>query len=371
MIVEYPIEVPPAPRLIASNIAMTRASALRVAGAPVHPLYDTTLALLEAVRLPARASDADVHTARKQMKRIRAALRLLRPALGTAAYRSANRRVRDAAKLLAPTRDARSLISTVELLEKQSRSREADLYLHRLKRQLLTVRAASRARLMRRFSREGADLLLGAVALLRKMPARRREPFSAIKGLRHVYREGRRALKRVRRQPTSQSFHEWRKQTKYLANQATLVFLPYRLKVKGLRRRTEKLAQALGVRHDLDFALAKMSDTPTRRRLGPLPGRVAKNISKRRKKLTRRALVLGSRLYRQKPLKFAKRLERKFRRYCEPDTGRANAPSSLLRSRPRMVLAGEPQKPGQHEPGGECHGEDRPRRFSGKVAPAD
>jgi CHAD domain-containing protein len=293
---------------------MKPARALRVAGAPVHSLYDATLALLHAVRLPAHASDADVHEARKQMKRIRAALRLLRPALGAGAYRSANRRVRDAAKLLAPIRDAQSLLTTVEALKQRSRGgRGADLYLHRLKEQLLTARAASRARLTGRFSRESSSLLRGAAALLRKMPAKRREPLSAIQGLRRVYREGRRALKRVRRRPTDQAFHEWRKQTKYLANQATLVSLPYRLKVKGLKRRAEKLAQTLGARHDLDVALAKLQDTPTRRRLGPLPGGIAKSINKRRKKLARRAYVLGRRVYREKPLKFAKRLERNFR----------------------------------------------------------
>ena len=60
----------------------------------------------------------DVHKARKHCKKIRAVLKLFRRELGDA-YRPANARFREAARLLAPTRDADAMLDTLERLQKQ------------------------------------------------------------------------------------------------------------------------------------------------------------------------------------------------------------------------------------------------------------
>src|ERR1700733_5543943 len=48
----------------------------------------------------------DIHTARTTIKRIRAILRLIRPAIGAATFRKENQRLQETARLLAPMRDA-------------------------------------------------------------------------------------------------------------------------------------------------------------------------------------------------------------------------------------------------------------------------
>ena len=58
----------------------------------------------------------DVHTARKAMKRTRGLLRLVRGSIGEAAYRAENDALRDAARLLAPARDATAKIETFDAL---------------------------------------------------------------------------------------------------------------------------------------------------------------------------------------------------------------------------------------------------------------
>lgn len=63
----------------------------------IHTLQQHTLA------------DEPLHEARKQMKRTRAGLRLLRDALGETAYRRLNRSARDPARPLTPIRDAKVL----------------------------------------------------------------------------------------------------------------------------------------------------------------------------------------------------------------------------------------------------------------------
>src|SRR6201999_1445400 len=49
---------------------------------------------------------AAIHGARKDLKKLRAVLRLVREELGEKAYRTQNRRFRDAGRLLSDTRDA-------------------------------------------------------------------------------------------------------------------------------------------------------------------------------------------------------------------------------------------------------------------------
>src|SRR5215510_15173660 len=61
-------------------------------------------------------SDAAVHSARKQLKKARADLRLLRKALGPQRYAYENMAIRDVARPLTAVRDARVLMDTLERL---------------------------------------------------------------------------------------------------------------------------------------------------------------------------------------------------------------------------------------------------------------
>lgn len=80
---------------------------------PDLPLADAARTAVQAEldhameRLDGPLSDTDVHEIRKHGKRIRAVMRLLRPAMGRARTRRLSRPVRDGARHLAPLRDAR------------------------------------------------------------------------------------------------------------------------------------------------------------------------------------------------------------------------------------------------------------------------
>src|ERR1700689_2488845 len=66
-----------------------------------------------------RPSDVDVHGARKQIKKSRAALRLLRAALAGATYRREDAALRSAARALNAVRDARVLARTLDGLRRR------------------------------------------------------------------------------------------------------------------------------------------------------------------------------------------------------------------------------------------------------------
>src|SRR5215475_4270728 len=73
-------------------------------------------ALDEVTGTPKEPRDEAVHEARKAFKKIRAVLRLVRPAIGETAFREENTCFRDAARPLTEVRDAKILIETLDHL---------------------------------------------------------------------------------------------------------------------------------------------------------------------------------------------------------------------------------------------------------------
>jgi CHAD domain-containing protein len=71
-------------------------------------------------------SDEAVHSARKELKKARATLQLLRDALGDVVYKRENAALRDAARPLSEVRDAKVLLDTlVRLVERYGASARA------------------------------------------------------------------------------------------------------------------------------------------------------------------------------------------------------------------------------------------------------
>ncbi|MGH8670054.1 MAG: CHAD domain-containing protein, partial [Burkholderiales bacterium] len=73
---------------------------------------------LALLRRP-RFADRSVHEIRREIKRARAALRLLRDALGKEAYARENAALRDAGRRLSAVRDARVVQETLERVAKR------------------------------------------------------------------------------------------------------------------------------------------------------------------------------------------------------------------------------------------------------------
>ena len=63
-------------------------------------------------------SDEAVHDARRRVKKIRAVIRLVRPALDKTS-RAVDRELRDVSRLLAPVADGQGIIDTLDTLERR------------------------------------------------------------------------------------------------------------------------------------------------------------------------------------------------------------------------------------------------------------
>jgi CHAD domain-containing protein len=233
-------------------------------------------------------SDSDVHEARKSLKKARASLRLLRPALRPSDYRKENDRLRDAAQPLGRVRDAKLLPDTLRLLAHHCRKPVNALRV-KLKQE--------HARLAPRELAHSRRLLRKARTRLKHIHVEADNWKVVGPALRQVYRQGRRALAEAREQSTPEDFHEWRKQAKYL-RYALESLEPLRPPlIHTMADTAHDLTDCLGNDHDLTVLRLKTNNAE------PL----AALITRFQHELRRTALALGARLYEEKPGAFTHR----------------------------------------------------------------
>jgi CHAD domain-containing protein len=125
-------------------------------------------------------------------------------------------------------------------------------------------------------------------------------------GLTAGYRDGRRAMKQVRANPSPDNVHEWRKRAKDLWYQLRILQDAWPELLSETVSQADELADLLGDHHDLAVLredLLSRSELGDRRPFETL-------IAKRQDELFERALAIGRRLYAEKPKAFRRRIGR-------------------------------------------------------------
>ena len=82
-------------------------------------LLKSVNAALASIDKKAPISDDVAHDVRKQLKRARATLRLLRSSLGENVYHRENRALRDVSRIVSPLRDARAQVDVLDALRER------------------------------------------------------------------------------------------------------------------------------------------------------------------------------------------------------------------------------------------------------------
>ena len=231
----------------------------------------------------------NIHGARKQLKRARATLRLLRPVIGDESYRRENTAARDAARPLSKARDEEILGQAREGLIERFGSIASDLQVRQNARaltgkQLADVEAALEKPLARVRAWQLDDAGWDCIET----------------GLRSTYRRARRALRRARNGRATEDLHEWRKQTKYLWHQLQLLTALAPGPIGELADDFHRLADYLGDEHDLAVLRERAS------------GQVTDLIDRRREELQDKAFALGERLYADKAKAFVHGLQQEY-----------------------------------------------------------
>lgn len=239
-----------------------------------------------------------VHNARKDIKRLRALLRLVRSELGKQVIRTENARLRDAAAQLAARRDADVMIATLASLELEPDAGAglgAALRAHRLRTSGGAAEPAAQA----------AMAALGEMRLSVDDWPLRRCGFGALRpGLERMYRRGRAGYRRTAAEPTVEGIHEWRKRVKDLWYQHQLLDHLWPAAMGAVAGEAHELSDRLGDDHDLAVLAAWAREHAVG---GP---ELEAAVEERRARLQREALELGGRLYAERPRDFVRRLER-------------------------------------------------------------
>jgi CHAD domain-containing protein len=260
---------------------------------------------------PAKA----VHQARKHLKKTRALLRLVRPALGRKAYRRENAALRDVGLALSGARDADVLVQTVtDLGEHAAGHLPADTF-DQLRDALAAEATAARATA----HGEPVPELASAIEALRAAE-RRVETWplggadweTAIDGIAQAYARGRGAFAVARATSEPELLHAWRKRAKDLWYHQRLLAPAWPALLEAQAEAAHALTELLGDDHDLAVLAARLADDTA-----PLPPAVDAEraellalVEHRSDELRAAATRLGRRVYAEPPKAFARRLAR-------------------------------------------------------------
>ncbi len=254
-----------------------------------------------------------VHGARKDLKKLRSALRLLRQELGDERYRAENSVYREAGRLLSASRDAEVKVETLEDICERFQgtlpSDAADEWLEVLgeERDLAveSTRHGESAAL-----REALELVENGRERVDSWPLEAESWELVGPGIERAYRRGRKRMRRAAAEPSTANVHEWRKRAKDLWYQLRILEVATPKDLSDRIDVADRLADALGDHHDLavlrDDLLVR--DLPTVRRAA-----LAAAIGQRQEELANAAFDLGDQLYREKPKRFGKKMRRGWR----------------------------------------------------------
>lgn len=242
--------------------------------------------------------DEAVHDARKCFKKIRAALRWVRDEIGEDVYQSENVCYRDAGRRLAAVRDTYVLVETLDAVKDYFAAELDPDAFASLRASLVELHDATKRCLL---EEEGADdavvvTLRAARPRIADWPIEAEGVDAFYKGLRRVYKRGRKGFADAYDAPSPEAFHDWRKRVKYLWYH-TRIFTPiWPALIAPLADELHELADYLGDDHDLivlrDAVVEhpEWDDAESRHALFGL-------IDQRRATLQARARPLGARLY--------------------------------------------------------------------------
>jgi CHAD domain-containing protein len=251
-----------------------------------------------------------VHETRKSLKRLRATVRLARDELGDEVYRRENGAFREAGRRLAGARDSQVLLETLDGIAERCLDGVPERF-QPFKRTLVGQHGAAQRRLGESAAvAEVRSELRAARARVRDWRLER-EGFDAVApGFKRIYRRGRRAYRVACAEPSTENLHELRKRAKDLWYAAQIVRPAAPKKLKRIARRAHELSDLIGEDHDLAILTQRAGERRDRFASETDTEELARLAEQRRDELRREAMDVGRRLFRKKPRKLVRPLEK-------------------------------------------------------------
>jgi CHAD domain-containing protein len=264
-----------------------------------------------------------IHRLRKEIKKVRAMLRLVRPRLKARKYRRMAKLLREAANRLATPRDAYIRTKTLRNIVRHFKG-PLPRALRRLRMELRSGLAAELRRFRKGKNVKAIHRTLHRVSKeVKDLDIKGKEWNALGPGIQRAYGGGRRAYRIVLNGPSPRNLHEWRKRAKDLWYQVSLLRPAWRPKMVELATQLEALSDYLGDDHDL--VVLEQSAKEGHRHDGNAGELKAfcELIAQRHREWRAAALAIGERLYAEKTSTFCNRLAeywKTWRREKDPST---------------------------------------------------
>jgi CHAD domain-containing protein len=249
-----------------------------------------------------------VHEARKDMKKLRATLKLVRPRLAGETYRRENRRFRDAGRALSEVRDAQVRAETIDKLAERFADDPPPGGWWALRAVLVEDRCAGDGELEPLRERTATEIERGDAGI-EQWPLDGGDFGLLRPGLERGYRRARSSFRDARDEPSDARLHEWRKRSKDLWYHLRLLRRSWPELIETTADEAHELSDRLGDDHDLVVLAAHLDragEALTAEQRDHLEGL----IEQRREELQREAFSYGERLLAEKPKRFVKRLQK-------------------------------------------------------------
>lgn len=252
--------------------------------------------------------DARVHDVRKRCKKLRGLVRLVRPSFRH--YGRENAEFRDAARGLAPARDAAVMVQTYD--------RIIGRYGDQLdRRELAQVWRA--LELNKQHIHESADLANGLAAMRNTMQfARERaagwklraDGFKAISGgVEKTLLRARKAMKEARKSHSDEALHEWRKRVKYHRYHANILRRIWTGPMQAHADAADELGDLLGRHHDLAVFCRRLEEDPSTWGDTADVELLCAMARSLQEEIEPKAFAIGARLFAEKPERLLERWE--------------------------------------------------------------
>ena len=264
-----------------------------------------------------------LHEARRNFKKIRALLRLVRHGLGDEAYKKENYFFRDLGRALSKVRDTDSSIEifkqlvhhelywqnphaeTVETIQQFLDERRYHLYLYDIK--TVDLLGSISEKLETKKEQIGKSMS--------KLP----NDFDVLaSGLKKIYKKGLKRFHAAYPNPDdeesedvpAEAYHEWRKEVKYLRYQLDMLAYIWPDLMAALEDEAHHLTDLLGLEHDLQVLKQTLKKAVKKDQIDANIDDLYSEIARWQNDLRAQAEPFGQRMYAEKPKRFIKRIRR-------------------------------------------------------------
>ncbi|MCF8229458.1 MAG: CHAD domain-containing protein [Bacteroidales bacterium] len=275
----------------------------------IFRLFDTLHEESARYILAGSKQHLSVHELRKNIKKIRGILRLIRHDIGHARYHELNAAYREIAQQLAVLRDDTSQIELLEGMQKNVNDKAIKRTIGKAIRQIEQKRKTEFENFYRQNKHNAVcnDILLRWTEI-RELELSGNPDLFILKSLKRIHKRARSAMESSGFLKIDEIYHYWRKQVKYLMYQLNVLNLAWPTYFNVYIKELNKLSDMLGDLHDLNL-LNEHINNDTLIVLKPQQKQMILNfIYRRRSILKRRIEKAGNILFSENSKAFSLRI---------------------------------------------------------------